>query len=151
MKIYISTDHRGVEYENILLEYLKGKGIEVIRTKLTHNDTDDYPDFAFELAKNVVKDENSMGILICRTGIGMSIAANKVKGARAACCRSVEDAHLTRLDNNSNILCLSYDVPIEDLYRIVDEFIKTPFSVEERHQRRVNKIIKYENGEYNEL
>ena len=151
MKIYIATDHKGVDIENQIVESLKEKGIEVIQTKIPHSDTDDYPDFAFEVANNVVSDKGSYGILICGTGVGMSIAANKVKGIRASVCKDVETAKLTRIDNDSNILCLSYKTPLKEILDIIDAYLNTPHSKEERHHRRVNKIIKYEDGEYNEL
>ena len=151
MKVYIATDHRGVDVEKQIVESLKEKGMEIIQTKIPHSDIDDYPDFAFEVANNVLKDKGSYGILICRTGIGMSIAANKVKGIRASVCKDVETAKLTRIDNNSNILCLSYNTPLNELLDIIDAYLNTSHSDEERHHRRVDKIIKYENGEYNGL
>lgn len=147
MRVYIGTDHRGVELEEKLVEYLVNKNYEVVRSKLPHYDTDDYVDFAKEVAENVVKDKESRGILICRTGIGMSIAANKIKGIRAARCVSDEDAYLTRFDNNSNVLCLSYDTDFNKLTDIIDVFMNTKESSDERHIRRVNKIIKLESGE----
>ena len=151
MKIFIGTDHRGVDVEKEIVAYLKSNNFEVSQTTITHTPTDDYPDFAFEVCHNVIKNSESLGILICGTGIGMSIAANKVKGIRAAHCTTVHDASLTRIDNNSNVLCISYNLPIEDIYNIIDTFISTKASDDERHQRRINKIIKYENGEYNGL
>ena len=147
MRIYIGTDHRGIETEDIIVNYLKNEKIEVIRSNIEHSNTDDYVDFALDVAKNVIKEKESFGILICGTGIGMSIAANKVKGIRAARCVNNDDAFLTRNDNNSNILCLSYKTPIEINIEIINTFLKTPFSNEERHIRRVNKIKEYENGE----
>ena len=147
MRIYIGTDHRGVELEKKIVEYLKDKDYEVIQTKLEHSDTDDYVDFAKEVAENVVKDKGSRGILICRTGIGMSIAANKIKGIRAARCVSDEDAYLTRFDNNSNVLCIGYDTEFKKLVDIINVFMNTKESSDERHVRRVNKVIKLETGE----
>ena len=147
MRIYIGTDHRGVELEKKIVEYLKDKDYEVIQTKLEHSDTDDYVDFAKEVAENVVNDKGSRGILICRTGIGMSIAANKIKGIRAARCVSDEDAYLTRFDNNSNVLCIGYDTEFKKLVDIINVFMNTKESSDERHVRRVNKVIKLETGE----
>lgn len=148
MKIYIGTDHRGLEIEKKIKDYLLSQNYDVISTELEHNDADDYPDFAFELASNVVNNPGSFGILICRTGIGMSIAANKVKGIRAACCHNTLDAYLTRNDNNANVLCVGYETPIDEIYKIIDTFINTKEFDHERHMRRVNKIIAYENGDY---
>ena len=147
MRVYIGTDHRGVELEKKLVDYLLSKNYEVVRSKLPHYDTDDYIDFAKELGENVVKDPGSLGILICRTGIGMSIVANKIKGVRAARCVSDEDAYLTRFDNDANVLCISYDDDYNTLLDVINVFLSTQKSDEERHIRRVNKIRALENGE----
>lgn len=147
MRVYIGTDHRGVELEKKLVDYLLSKNYDVVRSKLPHYDTDDYIDFAKELGENVVKDPGSLGILICRTGIGMSIVANKIKGVRAARCVSDEDAYLTRFDNDANVLCISYDDDYNTLLDVINVFLSTQKSDEERHIRRVNKIRALENGE----
>ena len=88
---------------------------------------------------------------MCGTGIGMSIAANKVNGILCGHCSSIEQAHLTREHNHANIIALSYKQPVPELVEMIKEFIKTEPSDEERHKRRVSKIINYENGTYNEL
>lgn len=147
MKIYIATDHRGVEIEKQIVSSLKSNNYEVIQSNIEHSDVDDYPDFAFEVSKNVANDNDSIGILICGTGIGMSIAANKVKGIRAARCVTPMDAYHTRNDNNANVLCLGYNQDLNLLLEIIDTFINTKSSTEERHIRRINKISSYENGE----
>ncbi len=147
MKIYIATDHRGLEVENKIIEYLKSLGVEAEKSTIPHNESDDYVDFAIDISKRVVSDKDSFGILICGTGIGMSIAANKIKGIRASRCVSKDDAYLTRTDNNANVLCISYKLAMDTIYEIVKTFIETPFSTEERHIRRVNKIIELENGD----
>ena len=139
------------EYGNICEKYLKDLGIDINISKLKHNDNDDYPDFAFDVCKRVVDNKNSLGILICGTGIGMSIAANKVKGIRAARCVNTDDAFFARNHNDSNVLCISSNNDINNIYEIVDTFLNTKTSEEERHHKRVQKIINYENGEYNEL
>lgn len=144
MKIYIDSDHRGVDYQNQVTEYLIGLGLNVEKGKLNHNDHDDYPDFAFDLCKKVVEDSNSLGILICGTGIGMSIAANKVKGIRAARCLDVNDAFYAKNHNDSNVLCLGLENGIEKTFEIIDTFINTKRASEERHINRVNKILNYE-------
>jgi len=151
MKIYISCDHRGVEIENKICEYLSQMGLEVIRSNMVHHDTDDYVDFAIELAYNVAKEENALGILLCGTGIGMSIAANKVKGIRAARCVDVDDAFYSKCHNDANVICLSSNIETDYLFEIIDTFINTKGANEEKHVNRVNKIIKFESGEYNEL
>ena len=147
MKIFIGTDHRGIITEKEITKHLQNKKYEEIKSNIEHSDTDDYVDFALDIAKKVIETKDSFGILICGTGIGMSIAANKVKGIRAARCVNKEDALLTRTDNDSNILCLSYKTPLKDNIEIIETFLNTSASSEERHKRRINKITKYENGE----
>ena len=150
MKIYIGTDHRGIDVEKNIVSYLKNNNHEVIESRIEHSDADDYVDFAKDVALNVVNNENSVGILICGTGIGMSIAANKIKGIRAARCVSVEDAYYTRLDNDANVLCLGARLEvasdINKCKKIVQAFLYNEFGAG-RHERRVNKIIALENGE----
>ena len=147
MKIYIATDHRGIEVEKKLILALKAYNIDVVKSNLPHSPTDDYVDFAIDVAKNVVNDKGSFGVLICGSGIGMSIAANKVKGIRAARCLSQRDAFVTRNDNHSNIVCLDYNQDINTLLGIIETFIETPEDNDERHLRRIGKIASYENGE----
>ena len=145
MKIAIATDHRGVEEKKLIMEELKDK-YELIDKSPVNTPTDDYPDFALEVAKAVINKEADFGLLMCRTGIGMSIAANKVKGIRAAHCSNVEQAKLTRIDNDSNIICLSYVQEIPELVEMIDTFVGTKHEKEERHDRRINKIIQIEEG-----
>ena len=149
MKIYIASDHRGVEIEKQIVENLK-KNYDIVTTKQQHYETDDYVDFAIEIASNVAKDQSSLGILICGTGIGMSIAANKVKGVRAARCTSKDDAYYAKMHNAANILCIGIS-DINSMLEIINTFLETPSASEKKHLNRVNKIINYENGAYNEL
>jgi len=149
MKIAIATDHNGVVEKHQLINLLKE--YTFIDKSEKNYDTDDYPDFAFKVANAVTNKEADFGILLCGTGIGMSIAANKVKGIRCAHCSCLEEAHLAREHNNANIIALSYKKDLNELSKMIEEFINTPASQNERHQRRVNKIIKYEEGTYNEL
>lgn len=149
MKIAIATDHNGVNEKiqiiNALSEY------NFIDKSPINTDTDDYPDFAYEVAKSVINKETELGVLMCGTGIGMSIAANKVKGIRCAHCSNKNEAHLAKEHNNANIIAISYKQDLNDIIEMIKEFIITYPSKEERHIRRVNKIINYENGAYNEL
>ncbi len=142
MKIAIATDHNGVKEKKEIIKKLDK--YEFIDLSKDNNDTDDYPDFAKRVADYVIENPNSLGVLMCGTGIGMSIAANKVKGIRAAHCSSIEQAHLAKEHNNANIIALSYKQDINELISMIKEFINTPFSNEERHVRRVNKIIDME-------
>ena len=151
MKIAIATDHAGRDVKLKVIEYLLENNIEVLDLSKNNTPTDDYPDFAFKVANSVVNKEVDYGILICTTGIGISIAANKVKGIRCANVHSVNDAKMTRIDNFANVLAFSSQLDLELIKNIITTFINTPSSTEIRHKRRVEKIIKYENGEYNEL
>ena len=151
MKLAIATDHAGREMKMKVIEFLIQNQFEVLDLSKVNTPTDDYHDFAFKVGKAVVNNDAQFGILICNTGIGVSIAANKVKGIRAAHVENVYEAKMTRLDNNANILAFSSRLDFEDIKEIIKTFINTEFSNEERHIRRVDKIIKFENGEYNEL
>ncbi len=151
MKIAIATDHAGREVKLQVIKYLKENNIAVTDLSQNNTPTDDYPDFAFAVCQEVVKQQCDYGILICTTGIGICIAANKVKGIRCANCHSVNDAKMTRCDNNANVLAFSSQLAFNLIKEIIKTFINTEFSNEKRHIRRVEKIIKYENGEYNEL
>lgn len=144
MKISIATDHNGVEEKQQIMDYLKNKNIDVLDLSTDNTPIDDYPDFAFRVANSVINNECNFGILLCGTGIGMSIAANKVKGIRCAHVSNVEEAYHTRVDNDANIIALSYKNDIDNIIRMIDKFIETPFSNEERHIRRINKIAAYE-------
>ena len=151
MKIAIATDHAGREVKLKIIEFLVQCNIEVLDLSEINTPTDDYPDFAFAVGKSIVNQEADYGILICTTGIGVSIAANKVKGIRCAKADSVNDAKMTRIDNQSNVLAMASTLDFSLMKDIIKTFINTEPSTEERHIRRVNKIIQYENGEYNEL
>lgn len=143
MKIYIASDHKGFEKEPALVEYLEKMGLEVYQVNSEHNPLDDYPDYAFDLCNHVLS-ENSLGILLCGTGIGMSIAANKVKGIRAARCVDVNDAFYAKRHNDANVICLGMENSLEKTEEIIDTFINTARANEEKHLNRVNKIINYE-------
>jgi len=145
MKIAIATDHHGVEEKKEIMKKLENK-YEFIDKSVNNYATDDFPDFALAVAKSVLSKEADFGILMCGTGIGMSIAANKVKGIRAAHCSNVEQARLTRLDNDANIICLSYKQDISELIQMINMFMNTEHSKEERHHRRVQKIKDIEEG-----
>lgn len=142
MKIAIATDHNGVEQKKYLITNLKE--YDFIDKSPNNTPTDDYPNFAFAVAQSVLNKEADLGILMCGTGIGMSIAANKVRGIRCAHCSDISQAHLAREHNNANIIALSYKQNLNELMLMIKEFIETTPSTEERHTRRVNKIISYE-------
>ncbi len=149
MKIAIGCDHGGINLKPVLLDYLNKKGIEYKDYGTFDNKSCDYNDYAKPVCKSVVNGECELGILICGTGIGMSIVANKIKGIRCGHCHDVFSAKMTRLHNNANVLALGERVVGPGLMlEIVDAFISTDFSHEERHENRVNKIIELENESF---
>ncbi len=145
MKIAIGCDHGGFDYKNAVKEHLLGRGFEVEDFGIYENKSVDYPDIAVKVADSVAKNENDLGILICGTGIGMSLAANKVKGIRAAVLSDHFSAKYTRLHNDSNILCLGGRViGVGTAIELVDLFVDTEFEGG-RHQARIDKITAIEN------
>lgn len=146
MKIAIGCDHGGLEHKNAIVDFLKEKGFEVKDFGIYEQVSVDYPVIAKKVAESVSSKETDLGILVCGTGIGMSLAANKVKGIRAAACSEHFSAKYTRLHNNSNILCLGGRViGIGTALELVDLFVNTEFEGG-RHQRRVDMITEIENG-----
>lgn len=140
MKIGIGSDHGGYELKKIIKEYLDEKDIEVIDYGTDSSESVDYPDFGKLVAQGVVSKEVDRGIVICGTGIGISIAANKVKGIRAALCNDSYSARMSMEHNNANVLALGARVLGEGLaLDIVATWINSQFEGG-RHQRRVNKI-----------
>ncbi|MBO5200555.1 MAG: ribose 5-phosphate isomerase B [Clostridia bacterium] len=145
MKIAIGCDHGGLEHKNAIAEHLKSRGFEVKDEGIYENHSVDYPDIAVKVCADITSGECERGILVCGTGIGMSLAANKVKGIRAACCSEHFSAKYTRLHNDSNILCLGGRViGVGTAIELVDLFVDTEFEGG-RHQTRVDKVMKIEN------
>ena len=141
MKIAIGNDHGAVEMKRHLVEYLEKKGYEVVNFGSDVSESCDYPVYAEKVAKAVVSGACDKGILLCGTGIGVSIAANKVPGIRAALCTDCFCAEATRQHNNANVLALGGRVVGPGLaVKIVDTFLHTEFSGAERHQRRIDMI-----------
>ena len=145
MKVGIANDHRGYKLKKELVDYLQSIGYDLINYGSDSEDPVDYPVYAFKLGEAIRDGEVDRGILICRTGIGMSIACNKVKGVRCAKVDSVEDAALTRIDNDSNVIAISYVKDITEIKEIVKTFLEMKFSGEARHQRRIDLINNYDN------
>ena len=145
MKLFIGSDHRGAVLKQEIIKNLTEDGFLIQDTKLQNSESDDYPDFAFEVGENVINNEEALGILICGNGIGISIAANKVKGIRCARVLNEDDAFKSKNHNGANIIALAGDMSIHKAMEIVNVFISTKPASEERHLNRINKIIKYEN------
>lgn len=144
MKIAIGCDHGGFKLKTAVVKHLQEKNIEVKDFGTYTEESCDYPDFAVQVSEEVVQGNFDFGIVICGTGIGISIAANKVPGARAALCHDTFSAHSTREHNNANILALGERViGIGLALDIVDIFLSTDFQGG-RHERRVSKISEIE-------
>lgn len=142
MKLGIISDHRGYNLKEQIKPYLKN--FEVIDYGTDSTESIDYPDFAFKLGEAVVSKEVDLGIAICGSGIGMSIACNKVKGIRCARVTNTEDVKVTRNDNDANIIAFGENIPLQDALNIISTFVNTPCSMDERHVRRRNKLSSYE-------
>ncbi len=146
MKIVVGSDHRGFEAKSQIKSIVKELGHECIDVGTITNEPVDYPDLAYLAATKVSKKEADRAILTCGTGIGMCIAANKIKGVRAALCHDELSAQISRGHNDSNVLCISGDLIGEVLLRkIVEAWLTTKFSGG-RHKRRVEKIGVIEEG-----
>ena len=140
MRVALGADHRGFALKKELRRWLAARGHEVADSGPENADRVDYPDYAFKVADAVARHKADRGILICSTGIGMSIAANKVHGVRAALADSVRLARLSREHNDANVLCLGADViTCGQAQRIVGVWLKTEFAGG-RHKRRVRKL-----------
>ena len=144
MRIAVGSDHRGFDVKRRIVSALQQLGHEVLDLGPESSDSVDYPDFAFQVAQAVGTGRVDRGILICGTGIGMCIAANKVKGVRAAPCHDSITAEMSRRHNNANVMCLSADLLGDELIdRMVRIWLETDFE-SGRHARRVEKIMKFE-------
>ncbi len=145
MKIALCSDHGGLALKNKIAEYLKENGFETEDFGTTNENSCDYPDFALFAAEAVASGTCEKGVFVCTTGIGISISANKVPGIRCALCHDPVSARLTREHNDANVLALGQGfVGVNHALEIVKVFFSTPFSGEERHQRRIDKITAIE-------
>ena len=148
MKIGIGNDHSALELKAEIVEFLKEKGHEVVDYGTYTSESCDYPVYGEKVARAVVAGEVEKGILICGTGLGISLAANKVKGIRCALCTDVTMARLTREHNDANMLSMGQRTTgIETCKDIVHTFLNTPFSEGERHKGRIAKISAIEDAQ----
>ncbi len=143
IKIGITSDHRGYTLKEQIIDKLINK-YDITDCGTTSSESVDYPDFAFKLGNLVADKDIDFGIAICGSGIGISIACNKVKKVRCAKVSNKEEAKITRNDNDANIVAFSANTSLKDALEIIDNFINTPFSNETRHQKRIDKITEYE-------
>ena len=144
MKIALGNDHAAVEMKEIVKAYLEEKGYKVLNLGTDTHDSVDYPDYGAAVGRAVVNGDANFGIAICGSGVGISIAANKVKGVRAVCCSEPYSARMSRQHNNANVLCFGARVVGPEMAKmIIDEFLSAEF-LGGRHQARVDKIIALE-------
>jgi ribose 5-phosphate isomerase B len=145
MRVIIASDHAGLRLKEKVKRYLKRKKIKYEDLGTESFTSVDYPDYALKVAEKVVKNKNTRGILVCGTGTGMTIAANKVKGIRAVAAYDAYSAKMSRIDNDTNVLGLrGRFFPFEKIKKIITVWLDTPFSGEKRHKRRIKKIRDYE-------
>lgn len=147
MKICIASDHRGFGLKEEIFNYLNTK-YDVTDLGTYSNDMADYTKYGFLVGEKVSKKEYDFGIVICGTGIGISIACNKVKGIRCAKVNSVDDVIMTRKDNDANVMALDGKLDRNEAIEMVESFINTEFSYVERYLKRIEDIAMYEKGEY---
>lgn len=145
MKIGIGNDHHGVKLKNKLVKYLTKKGHTIINYGTDTNVSVDYPDYAKKVGHEVAEGTIDFGILICKTGIGMSIACNRINGARCAKLTSIKETKLAKEHNNANVMAFAATTSSYRVKDMVDMFLKTKFSADERHERR---LLKVDNNEY---
>jgi len=144
MKIAIGSDHRGFKEKEAIKEFLKTDGHAAEDFGAFSEESVDYPDFASKVSKSIASGKNDMGILICGTGMGMSISANKIPGIRGVVCRNIFEAQRSRQHNNANVLCLGADTTgLPEAESIIKTFLATPFEGG-RHQKRLDKITEME-------
>ena len=145
MKVGICNDHSAVELKNSVLKHLQEKGYEVVNYGTDTTEAFDYPLAGSKISEAILNNEVDLGIAICGTGVGISIACNKHKGIRACCCSEATSARLTREHNNANVICFGARIVSTELANdIVDAFLTTPFSNGERHNRRIRQIAEIE-------
>ena len=147
--VIIGSDHSGTMYKKNIIEFLEKENVEYVDVTINNEPDDDYPDVANIICNKVLEDKENLGIAICGTGIGISIACNKIKGIRAAVCTDEYMAKMSRIDNDANVLCLGSRLKVSSdvkLYEgIVQAFLNSEFG-KGRHQRRLQKIIDIEKG-----
>jgi ribose 5-phosphate isomerase B len=146
LKIALGADHAGFRLKDQVREYLRSKGVDVEDFGATSEESVDYPDFAEKVAHRVSRQEADFGVLVCGTGIGMAMSANKLPGVRAANCNDTLSAFFARRHNNANVLALGGRLAdIATARKIIDTWLETPFEGG-RHERRVKKIVALENS-----
>ena len=148
MILGFASDHRGFKLKKELMEYFS-KEYDITDCGTFDENSCDYPDYAYKLGQMIVNKEVNYGIAICGSGIGISIALNKIKGVYCAKVSNVEEAKVTRFDNDTNCVAFGESMSLSDAIEIVDTFINTEFSNLNKHKRRIEKVKLIEKDEYN--
>lgn len=149
MKLGFASDHRGFSLKEKLIKYFEENGYDIVDYGTNSSKSCDYPDYAYKLGIGIVKHEVDYGIAICGSGIGISIALNKIKGIYCAKVNSIDEALHTRLDNNANCVAFGETMDYELAKKIIATFIQTEYSNLEKHNRRIKKLKEIESGNYN--
>lgn len=143
--IYIGSDHRGLKLKQAIISFLQTQNLQIIDCgNSVYDAEDDYPDYASEVANQVALDSTSLGIVVCGTGVGVSVVANKIPGIRSAVLDTIETVAIARAHNHMNVLALSSALPVEQIPDIIGTFIETEPSLQDRHIRRLAKIAALE-------
>ena len=140
MKISVGSDHRGYKLKKEILKYLEKRNIDYKDFGAYSEESSDYPDYGYKVATSVSKNDSDFGILVCGSGIGMSIVANKVKGIRAGLCYTKKHGKLAKAHNNANVIVLEENTSPETAFEIIDVWLNTEFESGGRHEKRVKKI-----------
>ncbi len=148
MNIGFASDHRGYKLKIELIKYFKENGYNVIDFGCDNEESCDYVDYAYKLGNAVLSNEIDFGVAICGSGIGMSIALNKMKGIYCAKVSNPDEAMHTRLDNNTNCIAIGEKMPLNTAILSIETFVTTEYSYLEKHNRRNEKVRQIENGEY---
>jgi ribose 5-phosphate isomerase B len=149
MILGFASDHRGFKLKQELIKYFTDNGYTTVDYGTNSEESCDYPDFAYKLGNGVLLNEVDFGIAICGTGIGISIALNKMKGIYCAKVSNPEEAVHTRNDNNTNVIAFGEKMELNNAILSIEQFINTEYSYLEKHERRNKKVRQIENGEYN--
>ncbi len=149
MKLGFASDHRGFKLKNELMNYFKEKGYTVIDYGTNSEESCDYPDYAYKLGNAILSNDVDYGVAICGTGIGISIALNKIKGIKCAKVDNTWEAIQTRNDNDTRCVAFGERMEFDDAVSIIETFISTSYSMLEKHERRNTKVDQIESGEYN--
>ena len=148
MNLGFASDHRGYKLKMELINYFKGNGYNIIDYGTNSEDSCDYPDYAYKLGNGILSNEVDFGIAICGSGIGISIALNKMHGIYCAKVSNAEEAMHTRLDNNTNCIAFGEKMELNNAILSIETFITTEYSYLEKHERRNKKVKQMENEEY---